>query len=269
MRGAGKCSLLVDADGTLWQSSPIVPAVHRLAEELGREDLASMILRGQAERLRESRFLEAYDWKRIVLETLSGLPDYRARAHSYADRLLELFNEYSEKLTALPGAAEALEAARSMGCGVAVVSNALSYYVEVPLQKTGLLRLVDSVVTPEKIRIAWAPPIKPYRPIFVAAMKSVPASWYAMIGDHLLYDAVGALYAGIDVAVILSKGRSWAKILERAYRSAELLKPASMDLDPLAALRMLSSHGEKLGHLSSAEDWYKAWELLERSVSKL
>jgi len=269
LRGSPKCTVFTDADGTLWHSSPVVPAVRKLAEELGRRDLASMILRGQAERLRNSLFIEAYDWRSIVSDVLSSLPDYKARAEEHADRLLELFEEYSEELEALPGVEEALEETRGLGCSVAVVSNALQYYVVTPLRKLGLQGLFDSIITPENISIAWAPPIKPYRPIFIASMKAAPASWYAMIGDHILYDAVGALYAGLDAALILSKGRGWEKLLERAYRSAELLKPAPMDLDPLGALRMLGTHGERLGRLLSADDWFKLKEQLSRLISKL
>ena len=135
--------------------------------------------------------MDAYEWERITSTTAADLCGPQA-----AEEAVGLLREYVRRETTATepavGATEALEYARANNIRVAVVSNGLSHYIEPILEATGLIEYVDAVVTPDKVDIYWAPPIKPHRPIFVYAMKQVPANKYTMIGNNVLFDCLGA-----------------------------------------------------------------------------
>ena len=205
-------AVLVDADGTLWGEGAAQIAARRVAEyvasELGADpgEVYREICRTHLDAFRGHAFGRALDWRRVVelaVHRLCGgnCPALEARAAAKHEEWLPWA---ARRVEPLPGAREALKALRAAGYRIVVVSNGLPKYVVPPLRATGLSRLVDAVVTPASVRAVWAPPVKPWRPIFVEALRAAgrrgPVS---MVGNHPLLDCVGALRAGAEECLLV------------------------------------------------------------------
>jgi putative hydrolase of the HAD superfamily len=129
---------------------------------------------------------------RPALPALAGAP---------GERLTEALLAALE-FSAFPDAAPALRALRAAGCPRVVVSNWDAALAE-RLEETGLLALVDGVVTSAEVGAA-----KPARAVFERglALAGVPAerAWHA--GDDLEADVGGARAAGIRAVLVARDG---------------------------------------------------------------
>jgi len=238
-----KHTWFIDADGTLWHHSPVREALLLLAEHLGLQGLGEYYELHRA-LLKEGRYLDAYDWHTIAIRVAErhGLP---------RGATLRIFEHGIEEglggITLLPGVKDTLEEAVEAGVQLVIVSNGLSKYIEPPLAETGLSRYFTSVVTPDRVRIYWAPVIKPHRPIFAEAAKRAPAHHYTMIGDTYTDDILGSLLWGADQAFLLGDGR--------VRQPAE--NPCAITLDGYAAkwVEAVESCHIALGVYTRVEGW--------------
>jgi len=256
---------LVDADGTLWVKNPVVYALRELADVLSgycglsADEVFRLLLGVQSQRLLGGKCLEAYDWEDIIrgfVVSVCGEGDF--------GRFVELFRRYFEEFiprtVLLDGVREVLELVKQKGVRVIVVSNALSQYVEPVVKGTGLYGLVDGVITPDKVDKYWVVPIKPFRPIFLQAMRAFPANKYVMIGNSLLFDAVGALRCGVDrVYVFGEKTRLDVQGLLRLARCLDSCLNAELDGSVEAFMRLVVD-----GRFNDVLFFVKSWSEILR-----
>ncbi|MFC4161063.1 HAD family hydrolase [Chitinimonas lacunae] len=133
----------------------------------------------------------------------------------------------------IDGAAELLQALRAAGVAVAVVSNNLEQEQRDKLAHLGLDRLIDLLVTSERVGCA-----KPAPAIFQTALREldVPAQAAVMVGDNWQADVAGAVTCGLKAAWLNRFGRRCPEPT-LAYLPLDSLTPT----DRLA--RRLISHG--------------------------
>jgi putative hydrolase of the HAD superfamily len=102
--------------------------------------------------------------------------------------------EYERDWCAVQGALELLSALRNAGIRVGVVTNNLRAEQLLKIERCGLARFIDALITSEDAGIA-----KPNPAIFVKALEvlGLHASETVMVGDVWDTDIAGALAAGV------------------------------------------------------------------------
>ena len=222
-----KVTWLTDADGTLWYENPMIPSLMETSRfisnysNLTASEVFNYLIKIHEYRLFNGEYIRAYDWEDMITHTIKRICNNESIVSEALRILYNAFYENLNNIELLDGVLEALKYAKENNIYVVIVSNGLGKYMDKVLEASGLSEFIDGVVTPDKVKTCWAPPIKPFRPIFMQAMKLAPANRYIMIGNNLLFDIVGALRSGIDKAYII---RQRARDnLEEAIRIAKAL----------------------------------------------
>lgn len=178
-----------DLDGTIMQNpfmTHVFPEVQRLITNKNK-DLIQCIDAFVAEhqqRLRESKYVEAYDWEEIVA-TYTRLNDLD----------ISLNVEETVKKYCVPGAIylleegiiEVLQKLRQRGYSLAVVTNGFSIFQLPVMDALGLTPYFDRILTPDKVGYA-----KPDIRVF-----TVHGEIIAHVGDRLDQDVIPANTLGV------------------------------------------------------------------------
>jgi len=250
----GVTCYLVDADGTLWYTNPIILALRRFAgvvcqflRERGRKDfdvqeVSRELVSLQNRALAKREFIKAYDWDCLVYEYLTG--ELKLSSDDAKKLLAELdkyVEEESYNVTLLSGVREVLAELKENNGKIIVLSNGFYKYIYLPLKATGLIKYVDDIITPDVILKdayfhSWVYPIKPYRSMFVYAMIRGACKRFVMIGDSAA-DVIGALRSGASrVYLIVEKAIKDYRLDVNVVSEAKRLTGK----DLLEVLRMLS-----------------------------
>lgn len=125
----------------------------------------------------------------MMLE-MAGLP------LGHASRMAELYwKTLIESAVPEPGALQTMKRLKEMGLTIGIGTNMTAYVQYLKLEKLGLLRYVDCMVTSEEVN-AEKPDAKFYT---MCVMKAgCEAAECAFVGDSLKGDIVGALEAGMQ-----------------------------------------------------------------------
>ena len=231
-----KVTWLTDADGTLWYENPMIPSLMETSRFISKysnltaTEVFDYLIKVHEYRLFNGEYIGAYDWESITMYTIERVCDDKSIMSKALRVLYEAFHENLSHIKLLDDVLEALKYAKENNISIVIVSNGLGKYMDKVLEASGLSKFIDDIVTPDRVRAYWAPPIKPFRPIFIQAMKLAPANRYVMIGNNLLFDIIGALRSGVDKAYII---RQRARDnLEEAVRVAKALdKEVNVQLD--------------------------------------
>ncbi|MBD7981628.1 HAD family hydrolase [Oerskovia merdavium] len=138
----------------------------------------------------------------------------RARFHlpdDVAHLVDRLLFEHLAWIAPYPGVTACVEAFRSAGIPVVVVTNGTAGQQWAKLDRTGLVDLVSGVVISEEVGVA-----KPDRRIFAAASAVIGSACSAgpgsawMVGDHPVADVRGGRDAGLRTGWV-AHGRAWAE----------------------------------------------------------
>lgn len=196
-----------DLDGVLMVNpfdSCVVPRLERLLAAstsmigLERQEVSirvrGAIRRGWQQRMATGDLAAAYDWDAIYLQAAAELGAHE-EAQASIDVGLWVRDCCAEggHIEALPGAEEMLARLAAAGARLVVISNGYATYQEPVLERLGLLKYFDEVVTPDRVGYA-----KPDRRIFQAAGRLD-----AFVGDTLVHDVLGARQAGIPAVWVL------------------------------------------------------------------
>ena len=255
---------LVDADGTLWKT-PVIPSLKALAEHYSNllnvkpDTIYSMFRSEHRSRLIRGMYLDAYNWHDIVESVFSK---FKVDIEEVLTLLNELLEKYTKAVKAYNGSIEALRKAKEHGYRIMVISNALYKYIKPPAEVTGVFDIVDAIVTPDTVSYYWAPPIKPFRPIFLHAMRTVPSSEYVMIGDNPLFDCIGALRSGINKVYLLLRSKSLKFDMElvRAFDSIENIMLNGSISEYVRMVKNSIREGLKLGEIIIVRSWSEICE---------
>ena len=199
-------AVLLDALGTLVELRPPAPRLRRL---LGVEGFELSEERAAAGFGAEIAYYLAHH---LDGGTPDGLEDLRDRCaevlrkalglpgldHAAARRAMLASLEFA----AYPDAAPALRALRERGLGLVIASN-WDRSLPAWLEPTGLLGLVDGVVTSAEVGAA-----KPHPAVFAAALASagVGPDEALHVGDSVENDLEGAAAAGVRAVLVAREG---------------------------------------------------------------
>jgi putative hydrolase of the HAD superfamily len=202
-------AVLFDALGTLVHFEPPAPLLRAaLRERLGIEVTAEA---AEAAMKAEIAYYRAHLHEG---RDPASLADLRRRA---AEAMLPALGVHADLTDALlaalrfrayPDAAPALEALRSKGLAIVVVSN-WDHSLHERLAETGLAPLVDAAVASAELGHA-----KPERAIFEHALELAGASAGEAlhVGDSPREDVEGALAAGLRAVLVARDGRARASV---------------------------------------------------------
>jgi putative hydrolase of the HAD superfamily len=186
-------AILFDAGGTLVLQDP-VRIGERLDHPVDPDSAFQAHYRAMAEfsRLRLDGEEHTWDWWLERYFTLLGHPS-PASAGKAIDRGYGLWS------WAIPGVADGIEALRSKGVRVAVISNS-DGSVEGSLGEAGLASLFEEILDSEVVGVK-----KPDPGIFHLALErlgmNAASTWY--VGDSEYHDVAGALSAGLARALLI------------------------------------------------------------------
>jgi putative hydrolase of the HAD superfamily len=120
----------------------------------------------------------------------------------------ELFDAYRaekrrtiERLRPFDDAVETIERLRAAGLGVGLLTNGPSWLQRAKLEVTGLGAQLDAIAISEEIGVS-KPEVAAFR--VAAAMLGAHVGETAMVGDSPVYDAAGAMAAGLAHAVLVA-----------------------------------------------------------------
>ncbi len=190
-------ALLFDLDWTLLDNK-FYPSIYEYilsksgAKNVSIDKLRSAFYDTFRSYLRNGRYVEAFDWDKVMGETLEKLNI--DRKVTFMDAFKNNYKTGNAKL--IKGVKEFLQYAKEKGFIIGIITNGLTRYQEVSLEETGLRELVHFVVTSDE-----AGTIKPFEPPFkigVERAKRWGARVFMFFGDNLYLDIVGALLFGFQ-----------------------------------------------------------------------
>ena len=188
--------VLLDVDGVLIQNPYkrlIFPEVARkLVEEERVQEFVDMMLKESIRRTREGKLVSAYDWDDIV-RVVSKRIGVEGNV-SVANVVVEVCSSSAE-IKAYPDAIPTLLKLRNKGIELIALTNGFYDIVTPVLRKTGVLKLLDDLITPDKVGAA-----KPSPRIFLVASEGAVEPIF--VGDSVSVDICGANSAGISSVLI-------------------------------------------------------------------
>lgn len=160
----------------------------RQEPETATNKVMQMIREESRRRLLAGGYVAAYDWDDIVL-TVAKLVGSPARFD-----VEQLVIKYCtpDYISSYPYAASTLTELSTRGMRLAVVTNGFYKYQNPVMTSLGLRHFFDDFITPEMAGI-----VKPYAPIYQAAIKGEP-SLCLHVGDTIIHDVWGADQAGFE-----------------------------------------------------------------------
>lgn len=223
-----------DLDGTLMQNpfgAWVFPEIAEAVQgKLGRaHDIVAEMVEEHEARMRQGRFVEAYDWDEILNGRLRSLGIDEAmeieplvRKHSVPPKIGLLES----------GIREALLEVKAGGFSLAAVTNGFYKFQAPVMEALGLLELFDEVVTPERAGAGKPDP---------AILRPLDGRIIAHVGDRLDHDVLLAARAGAAAVLVYRK-------LPVELKS---MSPCMRVQDP-RAVRLLIEKGMKE---SKQDDW--------------
>jgi len=188
--------VLLDVDGVLIQNPYrrlIFPEVARkLVEEERVQEFVDMMLNESIRRTKEGKLVSAYDWDDIV-RAVSKRIGIDGNV-SVANIAVEVCSSSAE-IKAYPDAIPTLLKLKNKGIELIALTNGFYDIVTPVLRKTGVLELLDGLITPDKVGAA-----KPSPRIFLVASEGAIEPIF--VGDNVSVDICGASSAGISSVLL-------------------------------------------------------------------
>jgi len=189
-------AVLLDVDGVLIKNpyrTIVFPEVaRRIVKDAKVQDFVSFMMRESIRRIREGKLVGAYDWDDIVRTVCREIG---ASGSVSVVKVVEEVCSSSTQIVAYPDAIPALLELKKRKMKLIALTNGF-YNIVVPvLRKTGVLRLLDGVITPDRVGAA-----KPSPEIFLVASKGADRPIF--VGDNISVDICGANSAGIPSVLL-------------------------------------------------------------------
>ncbi len=189
-------AVLLDVDGVLIKNPYrriVFPEVARkIVEEDNVPDFVVSMMRESIRRIREGRLVDAYDWDDIVRAICREIG---ASGNVSVANVVEEVCSTTSQIEAYPDAIPVLLELRKRKIKLIALTNGF-YNIVVPvLRKTGLIKLLDRIVTPDRVGSA-----KPSPEIFLVASEGVFKPIF--VGDNVSVDVCGANSAGIPSVLL-------------------------------------------------------------------
>lgn len=173
-----------------WVFPEIVNMLKKEADT--EEDILDLIVSEHLQRMSEERFLEAYDWDDIVTGVAGNLG---AESAIDIERMVIKHSESPKIFLLEDNMLDYLERIKEKGCHLAAATNGYSKYQLPVLQKLGLDKVFDEVITSDSAGFAKPNP---------AIMKKLlgEGEIVAHVGDRIDHDVVLANKLGIPSVFI-------------------------------------------------------------------
>ena len=199
-------AVLFDLDNTLLDTAGVerrrwahvVPLLRTAHPELDEPTLAARY-RSFSERRREVDL----GLRGTTSFAVTGWPSRSSRGRPIARLVREyltLSNALADTIAPLPGHDRTLQATRSAGLGVGVLTNGPSAWQRRKLELTGIGDAVDAVAISAELGVAKPDPAAFHR---ACKLLGVAPADTAMVGDSEPFDIAGARAAGLAIAIVV------------------------------------------------------------------